>query len=56
MLLERELDPASLAKTVTTLVHDTVRLQALGKSARKRGHPTAARNIMEKVLELSQVA
>ena len=56
LLLERELDPASLAKTVEPLIHDTVRLQALGESARKRGHPTAARNIMEKVLELSQVA
>ena len=56
LLLERELDPVSLAKTVGVLIQDSVRLDALGKSARKRGHPNAARNIMEKVLELSQVA
>ena len=56
LLLERELDPGSLAKAVEPLIRDPVRLEALGKSARKRGHPYAARNIMEKVLELSQVA
>lgn len=55
MLLESELAPASFAKTVGSLAHDQVRLDELGRSARKRGHPNAARTIMSKVLELSQV-
>jgi UDP-N-acetylglucosamine--N-acetylmuramyl-(pentapeptide) pyrophosphoryl-undecaprenol N-acetylglucosamine transferase len=56
LLLERELNAASLAKTVEPLIRDTGRLDALGKSAQKRGHPNAARNITEKVLELLQVS
>jgi UDP-N-acetylglucosamine--N-acetylmuramyl-(pentapeptide) pyrophosphoryl-undecaprenol N-acetylglucosamine transferase len=55
LLLEREIRPESFSKTVTALVHDPVRLAALAKSARGRGHPNAARTILEKVLELSQV-
>src|SRR5438093_3428151 len=55
MLLESELAAESFAKTITSLVQDRVRLEELARSARKRGHPNAARTIMEKVLELSQV-
>jgi UDP-N-acetylglucosamine--N-acetylmuramyl-(pentapeptide) pyrophosphoryl-undecaprenol N-acetylglucosamine transferase len=56
LMLESELSPAHFAKTVGTLVHDQARLVELGQSAQKRGHPNAARTIMSKVLELSQVA
>jgi UDP-N-acetylglucosamine--N-acetylmuramyl-(pentapeptide) pyrophosphoryl-undecaprenol N-acetylglucosamine transferase len=56
MLLESELSPERFSKTVTALAHDRARLDELGRSAQKRGHPNAARMIMEKVLELSQVA
>ena len=55
LLLEREFTPQAFSKTVAGLVHDDKRLDALGRSARGRGHPNAARTIMEKVLELSQV-
>ena len=55
MLLETELAAESFAKTITSLVQNRVRLEELARSARKRGHPNAARTIMEKVLELSQV-
>ena len=56
LLLERELNAESLAKAVEPLVRDVGRLAALGKSAKQRGHPNAARNIVAKVLELSQVS
>ncbi len=56
LLLEREFTPDAFAKTVVPLVHDDQRLAALAKSARGRGHPNAARTIIGKVLELSQVA
>jgi UDP-N-acetylglucosamine--N-acetylmuramyl-(pentapeptide) pyrophosphoryl-undecaprenol N-acetylglucosamine transferase len=55
MLVEEELTPDLLAKTLTGLIQDPARLAALGRSARARGHPNAARTIMEKVFELSQV-
>ena len=55
LLLESELTPDTLAKTVGALVQDPGRLDELGRSARNRGHPNAARTIMSKVLELSQV-
>jgi UDP-N-acetylglucosamine--N-acetylmuramyl-(pentapeptide) pyrophosphoryl-undecaprenol N-acetylglucosamine transferase len=55
MLIESELAPESFAKTVTSLARDRVRRDALAKSARGRGHPNAARTIVEKVLELLQV-
>ena len=55
LLLERELTPESFAKTVGSLATDRRSLDALGEAARKRGHPNAARTIIEKVLELSQV-
>ncbi len=55
LLLERELTPETLAKTVGALAHSQARLDDLGRSARNRGHPNAARTIMSKVLELSQV-
>ena len=56
LLLEREFTPDAFPKTVVPLVHDVERLDALARSARGRGHPKAARTIMSKVLELSQVA
>ena len=56
LLLERELTPEAFAKTVSGLAHDDKRLVGLARSARGRGHPNAARTIMDKVLELSQVA
>jgi len=55
LLLESELAPDSFANTVSSLAYDQVRLDDLGRSARSRGHPNAARTIMSKVFELSQV-
>ena len=55
MLVERDLTAETFSKTVGSLVQDQVRLDALGRSARGRGHPNAARTIMEKVFELLQV-
>ena len=55
LLLEHGLTPESFARTVTGLVADGRRLAELGQAAQKRGHPNAARTILEKVLELSQV-
>src|SRR5437016_5246423 len=55
LLLEREFTPDAFAKTVVPLAADENRLDALARSARGRGHPNAARSIMEKVLALSQV-
>ncbi len=56
LLVEREFTPETFSKTVGGLVQDDKRLDALARSARGRGHPNAARTIMKKVLELSQVA
>jgi UDP-N-acetylglucosamine--N-acetylmuramyl-(pentapeptide) pyrophosphoryl-undecaprenol N-acetylglucosamine transferase len=56
LLLEREFTPEAFSRTVGGLVLDDTRLDALARSARGRGHPNAARTIMEKVVELSQVA
>jgi len=56
LLLQREFTTEAFPKTVLPLVHDAKRLDALSRSARGRGHPNAARTIMSKVLELSQVA
>ena len=55
-LLEREFTPESFGGMVVALAHDQTRLAALARSARGRGHPNAARTIVAKVLELSQVA
>ena len=55
LLLERELAPESFAQTVGSLATDHRRLDGLGEAARKRGHPNAARTIVGKILELSQV-
>ena len=55
MLVERELAPESFAKTLSSLARDQGRLDALANSARGRGHPKAARTIVDKVLELLQV-
>ena len=46
----------TIAHDLVPLVHDDKRLDALVQSARGRGHPNAARSIVAKVLELSQVA
>jgi UDP-N-acetylglucosamine--N-acetylmuramyl-(pentapeptide) pyrophosphoryl-undecaprenol N-acetylglucosamine transferase len=56
LLLEREFTPEAFCKTVAGLIRDDKRLEALARSARGRGHPNAARSIIQKVLELSQVA
>ena len=56
LLLEREFTAEAFAKTVTGLIQDDKRLDALSRSARRRGHPNAARSIVAKLLELSQVA
>ena len=56
LLLEREFTADAFVKTIAPLVHDDKRLDALARSARGRGHPNAARTMMEKVFELSQVA
>lgn len=55
LVRERDLNPESLAQTVGTLVGDARRLDELGAAARKRGSPNAARTIVRKILELSQV-
>lgn len=55
MLIENGLGASEFAKAVVPLLQDRERLDALSRSARQRGHPNAARIIMEKVLELSQV-
>jgi UDP-N-acetylglucosamine--N-acetylmuramyl-(pentapeptide) pyrophosphoryl-undecaprenol N-acetylglucosamine transferase len=55
LLLERDLTPESFAQTVGSLATDDRRLKELGEAARKRGNPNAARTIIEKILELSQV-
>jgi UDP-N-acetylglucosamine--N-acetylmuramyl-(pentapeptide) pyrophosphoryl-undecaprenol N-acetylglucosamine transferase len=54
-LPESDLTPESLAQTVTGLVRDPSRLEGLGRLAQKRGQPTAARDIMSRVLAVSQV-
>ncbi|HTI06375.1 MAG TPA: undecaprenyldiphospho-muramoylpentapeptide beta-N-acetylglucosaminyltransferase [Gemmatimonadales bacterium] len=55
LLLESELPREALPTTIGNLLRDPRRLDALAKSARVRGHPNAARSIVAKVLELSQV-
>jgi UDP-N-acetylglucosamine--N-acetylmuramyl-(pentapeptide) pyrophosphoryl-undecaprenol N-acetylglucosamine transferase len=55
MIPENALTPESLSQTILTLAKDPARLAGLGRAAQKRGHPNAARTIMQKVLELSQV-
>ena len=55
LLLEQGLTAESFARTIGGLVADRRRLAELGAAAQKRGHPNAARTIVEKVLELSQV-
>ena len=55
LLVERDLNPESFAQTVGTMTADRRRLDEMGEAARKRGHPNAARTIVQKILELSQV-
>ena len=55
MIVENRLTPELLAQTILDLSRDPGRLQSLGRAARDRGHPNAARNIVLKVLELLQV-
>ena len=54
-LPESELTPESLAQTVAGLVGDPARLASLGRVAQKRGQPTASRDIVSRVLAVSQV-
>src|SRR3989441_9587735 len=56
LLLEREFTPEAFPKTIVPLAHDDKQLDSRARRARGRGHPNAARTIIEKVLELSQVA
>jgi UDP-N-acetylglucosamine--N-acetylmuramyl-(pentapeptide) pyrophosphoryl-undecaprenol N-acetylglucosamine transferase len=55
VLVERDLTPESFTQTVGGLVADRSKLSQMGEAAKKRGHPNAARTIIGKVLELSQV-
>ena len=55
LVLESELAPDSFSKTVSALARDEERLAELGQTARKRGHPNAARTIFAKIVELLQV-
>jgi UDP-N-acetylglucosamine--N-acetylmuramyl-(pentapeptide) pyrophosphoryl-undecaprenol N-acetylglucosamine transferase len=55
LLIERELNPGTFGTTVGSLAADARRLGQLGEAARKRGNPNAARTIVGKILELSQV-
>jgi UDP-N-acetylglucosamine--N-acetylmuramyl-(pentapeptide) pyrophosphoryl-undecaprenol N-acetylglucosamine transferase len=55
MLVERDLTPQSFAQTVGALARDRSKLGQMGEAAKRRGHPNAARTIVGKVLELSQV-
>jgi len=55
LLRELELTPESFARAITGLAADPRRLSELGVAALKRGRPNAARTIIRKVLELSQV-
>jgi UDP-N-acetylglucosamine--N-acetylmuramyl-(pentapeptide) pyrophosphoryl-undecaprenol N-acetylglucosamine transferase len=53
LIHERDLSPAVLVQTITSLAGDRSRLDALGRAARGRGHPDAARAIMSKILTLA---
>ena len=55
VLRERDLSADTLAIAVGTLIADRRRLDEFGAAARKRGNPNAARTIVRKILELSQV-
>ena len=54
-LPESDLTPESLAQTVLGLVGDPARLASLGRVAQNRGQPTASRDIVSRVLAVSQV-
>lgn len=51
-LPERELDAHTFARQVTALLADRYRLAELARVARARGHPTAAREVVSKILTL----
>lgn len=53
-LAEKELTPHTLAEHVHSLLSDKERLRALSASAKARGHPDAAREIVSKILTLTQ--
>jgi UDP-N-acetylglucosamine--N-acetylmuramyl-(pentapeptide) pyrophosphoryl-undecaprenol N-acetylglucosamine transferase len=55
LLPERDLTPETFAQTVGSLAADPRRLEQLAAAARKRGAPNAARTVVRKILELSQV-
>jgi len=52
-LPERDLTATTLAVGITTLLGDPQRLEALAAAAKGRGHPSAAREIMSKILTLA---
>ncbi|HEV2750938.1 MAG TPA: undecaprenyldiphospho-muramoylpentapeptide beta-N-acetylglucosaminyltransferase [Gemmatimonadales bacterium] len=52
-LAEAELTPHTLAERVRSLLDDEDRLAALAASAKARGHPNAARDIVSKILTLT---
>jgi len=54
VLAERSLTPDSLAKVVTDLARDGARLESLGRRARQRGRPDAAREIVSTILTVPQ--
>lgn len=54
-LPESDLTPDALARTVSGLVGDPGRLEGMAQLAQKRGQPTASRDIVAKVLGVSQV-
>ncbi len=53
MIEERDLTPARLAETITALLADSARLQAMGSAARKLSHPDAARDIARSAARLA---
>jgi UDP-N-acetylglucosamine--N-acetylmuramyl-(pentapeptide) pyrophosphoryl-undecaprenol N-acetylglucosamine transferase len=52
LLVERDLDGASLARVVERLLADGAARAALAAAARSRGRPDAARDVMSKILTL----
>lgn len=53
MIEERDLTPARLAETITALLADSARLEAMGAAACKLSHPNAARDIAQMAARLA---
>ena len=49
----RELTPRSLARTISSILDDRTKLEALATRARERGRPDAARAIVSRILTLA---